>query len=416
MKKCIFILLALLGLTQQLNADVIEGQCGDGVIYQWNTETGKIVISGHGPMYDYNSIDERPWHGPSPSLFKSIVIEQGVTHIGDRAFWGFYGFDHLTLPMSVTSIGDEAFYACNYLTTLVMSSSVVSIGDYAFASCSGLDCELVLSDCLETIGEGAFTGCKKLKGDLLIPNSVKTIGNNAFSGCEGFTGALYLGTSLETIGEHAFSGGLNFTGNLVIPETVATIGRSTFDGCKYLTGEVVVPKGVTTIEDCVFRDCSGITGITLLGQVTHIRNSAFSRCSSLVNFVSYATTPPDATEYFVFDKIPLKTVYVPAESVDLYKTAGVWKDFEILPIGGSSIENTLGGNKVCVSLQNGKLMIKAKNGHLKSVALVGVNGVEVFSDKSVSSSVEWDMSSVPSGIYLVSVVTNAGKCCRKVVW
>lgn len=416
MKKCLFLLCAFLGLVGRVGADVIEGKCGDGVIYQWDTETGKLVISGHGPMDDYKSIDERPWHGPSPSLFKSIVIEHGVTHIGDRAFWGFYGFDHLTLPMSVTSIGDEAFYACNYLTTLVMSPSVVSIGNQAFASCSGLDCELVLSDCLETIGEGAFSGCKKLKGDLLIPNSVKTIGNNAFAGCVGFTGALYLGTSLETIGEHAFSGGLNFTGNLAIPETVTSIGRSAFDGCKYLVGEVVVPKGVTTIEDCVFRDCSGITGITLLGEVTHIRNSAFSRCSSLIDFVCHAITPPDATEYFVFDKIPLNTVYVPAESVDLYKAALVWKDFEILPIGGSGMESTLNGNSVCISLRNGKLMVKTENGHLKSVALVSVNGVEVLSDKIVSSFVELDMSSVPSGIYLVSVVTNTGECCRKVVW
>lgn len=419
MKKCIFILLALLGLTQQLSADLIEGQCGDGVIYQWNTETGKLVISGHGPMYDYdyNSREERPWHGPSPSNFTSLVIEHGVTHIGDNAFHDFYGFGGvLELPMSVTSIGDYAFYGCCNFTKLVMSPSLVSIGDCAFTSCWALDGDLVLPNCLETIGEGAFFGCKKLKGDLLIPNSVKTIGNNAFAGCVGFTGALYLGTSLETIGEHAFSGGLNFTGNLAIPETVTSIGRSAFDGCKYLVGEVVVPKGVTTIEDCVFRDCSGITGITLLGQVTHIRNSAFSRCSSLIDFVCHAITPPDATEYFVFDKIPLKTVYVPAESVDLYKAALVWKDFEILPIGGSGMESTLNGNSVCISLQNGKLMVKTENGHLKSVALVSVNGVEVLSDKSVSSSVELDMSSFPSGIYLVSVVTNTGECCCKVVW
>lgn len=416
MKKCIFILLALLGLTQQLSADLIEGQCGDGVIYQWHTETGKLVISGHGPMHDYNSIDERPWHGPSPSLFKSIVIEHGVTHIGDRAFWGFYGFDHLTLPMSVTSIGDEAFYACNNLTTLVMSPSVVSIGDHAFASCSGLDCELVLSNCLETIGEGAFSGCKKLSGDLLIPNSVKSIGNNAFAGCEGFTGTLYLGTSLETIGEHAFSGGLNFTGNLVIPETVTSIGRSAFDGCKYLVGEIVVPKGVTTIEDCVFRDCSNITGITLLGQVTHIRNSAFNRCSSLVDFVCHAITPPDATEYFVFDKIPLKTVYVPAGSVDLYKAALVWKDFEILPIGGSGIESTLNDSKVSFSLQDGSLVVKSRDGCLKGVTIVGINGVEVLSEDCFSSFVELNMSSVPSGIYLVKVITEASECYHKIIW
>ena len=400
----------------QLSADLVQGQCGDNVIYQWNTETGSLVISGSGPMYDYASIEERPWHGPSPSNFTSIVIKDGVTHIGDRAFWGFYGFGgNLTIPASVTSIGEEAFYNCNYLTTLVMGSSVVSIGNYAFLGCERIESELKLPDCLESIGDGAFHNCKKLKGDLVIPNSVKTVGEDAFSSCEGFTGTLHLGSSLETIGQYAFSN-LNVTGNLTIPENVTNIGSSAFDNCKYLVGNVTVPKGVTTIEQCVFRSCSGITGITLLGQVTHIRNSAFNGCSSLTDFVCYATTPPNATEYGVFDNMPLKTVYVPAESVDLYKEATVWKDFEILPIGGSGIENASNENKLHITLHEDKLSIHTEDGSLERIALFGINGLEVLSDRSESSSIELDLSSIPSGIYIVKVVTGSGEYCRKIIW
>lgn len=414
MKRHLLLFVALIAMVNQLYADVIEGQCGDDVVYVYNTDTRHMVVRGNGAMYDYDQDNTGPFYALSHHM-NTLAIEEGVTHIGNRAFWGCYALGGtIELPSSVTSIGNEAFYGCNYLTGLVMSPSVVAIGDYAFGSCFSLECALLLPDCLETIGEGAFTGCKKLQGDLLIPNSVKTIGNNAFGECEGFTGMLYLGSSLETIGERAFAA-LNITGSLVIPETVTSIGCSAFEDCKNLTGDVVIPKGVTTIEDGVLRNCSGITGITLLGQVTHIRNSAFSHCTSLVDFVCYATTPPDATEYYVFDNTPLNTVYVPAESVDMYKEAPVWKDFEILPIGGSGISSPLHGSNVCVSLQNGILMVKAGNGLLKGVSLVDANGVEVLSDRRVSSSVELDMSSVSSGIYLVNVVTNTGHYCRKVV-
>lgn len=416
MKKSIFVLLALLGLTQQLSADLVEGKCGDGVLYKYDTDTRKMIVYGNGPMFDYDQDKTGPFYTLAHHM-QSLVIEHGVTHIGNGAFRGCYALGgHLELPLSVTSIGDEAFSGCCYLTKLAIGPSVVTIGDYAFQSCWALEGELVLPNCLETIGDGAFNGCKKLSGDLLIPNSVKSIGNNAFVGCEGFAGQLLLGSSLATIGEHAFSGGLNFTGNLFIPKSVTNIGRSAFDGCKYLVGEVVVPEGVTTIEDCVFRDCSGITGITLLGQVTRIRNSAFNRCSALTNFVCYATTPPDATEYHVFDNIPLKTVYVPAEAVELYKTTIVWKDFEILPVGGSGVEGVLNDNKVHISLQEGKLIVKSGNGCIKDIALMGINGVEIFSEDSSSSSIELNMSSFPSGVYLVKVNTDAGEYYHKIIW
>ena len=414
MKKSFIALMAFLGMSAQLYADVIEGKCGDNVIYKWNTDNGNLVISGNGPMDDYDYIDQRPWHGPSPSNFTSIVIEHGVTHIGDRAFSGFYGFGGvLDLPSSVTSIGDEAFSGCSYLTQLVLSPLVVTIGDRAFNSCWSLEGKLVLPDCLETIGDGAFNGCKKLSGDLVIPNSVKSIGNSAFSGCAELTGRLLLGSSLETIGEYAFSA-LNFTGNLVIPESVTSIGRSAFEGCKLLVGEVDVPEGVTTIESTVFRDCSGITGVTLRGQVTHIRNSAFNRCSALKNFVCYATTPPDASEYYVFDNIPLQTVYVPAESVELYKSAWVWKNFEILPIPGSGIEGAWVDEKVRCAVWGNRLMVSSNDECLRQIALVGVNGVEVLSCEVNSSSADLDIASLPSGIYLVKVLTSAGEYCQKI--
>ena len=330
-------------------------------------------------------------------------------------FWGCYSLNgHISLPMSVTSIGSEAFYGCNYFTSLEMSPCVVTIGDNAFASCSGLEGNLVLSDCLESIGEGAFSGCKKFTGDLVIPNSVKSIGRNAFAGCEGFNGKLVLGSSLESIGEYAFAAS-NFIGELSIPSSVTKIGRYAFDGAKGFVGGIVVPEGVTEIEDGTFRSCSGITSVTLLGQVSRLGNSAFSNCSALTEMVCYSTTPPDAT-YYTFDNTPLKTIYVPSESLDLYKSTIIWKDYEILPIGGNGIDKHDYDNLINVFLQDYVLRISVGEGCLRGATIVNMSGGEVLSCETKASAMTLDVSSIPSGVYLIVVDVDGIQYSYKIRW
>lgn len=249
----------------------------------------------------------------------------------------------------------------------------------------------------------------------MIPNSVKSIGRNAFAGCEGFNGKLVLGSSLESIGEYAFSGGTNFIGDLYIPSSVTTIGRNAFEGNKGFVGNIVIPEGVTEIEDCTFRSCSGITSVTLLGQVTRLGNSAFNHCSALTEIVCYSTTPPN-TDLYVFDNTALKTIYVPSQSLNLYKSTAVWENYEILPIEGNGINKNDYNDQPSVVFQDGILKISVDEGYLRGITVMCMSGEEILSYKTNSSVMVLDVSSIPSGVYLIVVDANDTQYKCKVMW
>lgn len=67
-----------------------------------------------------------------------VVIPDGVTSIGAKAFYECSEVTSITFPNTVTDIGDYAFYRCTSITNLVIPSSVKRIGDYAFAECTSL--------------------------------------------------------------------------------------------------------------------------------------------------------------------------------------------------------------------------------------------------------------------------------------
>ena len=141
-------------------------------------EDGTLTISGTGAMKDYNSSDN-----PSPvcnnSKVKKIVIEDGVTSIGNYAFESCWNLTSITIPDSVTSIGKSAFHACSSLSSITIPDSVTSIENYAFRACSSLT-SITIPDSVTSIGNGAFERCFSLTS-ITIPDSVTSIGKYAFS-------------------------------------------------------------------------------------------------------------------------------------------------------------------------------------------------------------------------------------------
>lgn len=107
-------------------------------------------------------------------------IPEGVTTIGDDAFWGCAGLTGITLPDSVTSIGDGAFIYCG-VSDLNIPNGVVSIGDWAFNESSLI--RVTISDSVTSIGKYAFSHCYGLTS-VTIPDSVIAIGEWAFAGCD----------------------------------------------------------------------------------------------------------------------------------------------------------------------------------------------------------------------------------------
>ena len=87
--------------------------------------------------YDYDYSYGRttaPWG----TAIKAVVIEDGVTNIGEDAFCGYKNLTSVTIPDSVTSIGSSAFDGCTGLTSVTIPDSVTSIGWSAFKGCTGL--------------------------------------------------------------------------------------------------------------------------------------------------------------------------------------------------------------------------------------------------------------------------------------
>ena len=159
-----------------------HGKCGD-YLY-WNITDSTLTIFGTGAMYDYAFEDFSPWYTHKESL-KTLVLEEGMTSIGEYAFYRCSGFtENLIIPNSVTSIGYVAFNTCKFTGSLTIPNNVTSIGDYAFTSCNFRG-SLTIGNSVTSIGRNAFSQCY-FTGSLIIPNSVTYIGNEAFN-CYGLT-------------------------------------------------------------------------------------------------------------------------------------------------------------------------------------------------------------------------------------
>ena len=178
-KQLLLIILTLLPMLAMADA---SGSCGDNVTYTFVSSTGTLTIQGSGAMEDYYSSSDTPWNSYRTNI-KTVIIEEGVTSIGSRAFVGCSSLSSVTIPNSVTSIGEYAFSGCSGLTSVTIPNSVTSIGSGAFRNCLGLT-SVTIPNSVTTIGENAFIYCSGLTS-VTIGNSVTSIGESAFSGCSG---------------------------------------------------------------------------------------------------------------------------------------------------------------------------------------------------------------------------------------
>ena len=119
-----------------------SGWCGEHVRWRLyrpvkNVNSYTLEISGRGAMYDYDNWDNcAPW-GTKEYIdldldITRIVVKNGVTSIGDYAFYRCYTVMSLTLPNTLKRIGRNAFYGCNSLKSLTLPRSLTSIGRSAF--------------------------------------------------------------------------------------------------------------------------------------------------------------------------------------------------------------------------------------------------------------------------------------------
>ena len=346
-KRLLSILLAAVMVLTMLPLGLVEtawaaetvssGTCGKNV--NWTlTGDGTLTISGTGAMADYGYSDNRaPWYG-ARSQVKTVIIKNGVTSIGNDAFYDCKALTSATIPNSVTSIGDDAFSICTALTNVTIPNSVTSIGDDAFSICTALT-NVTIPNSVTSIGDGAFSGCSSLTR-VTIPNSVTSIGDGAFSFCSSLT-SVTIPNSVTSIGDDAFSICTALT-NVTIPESVTQIGFGAFSGSnaaitvasgnsKYCSaagalynkqkttlfypgmikdGSFRIPNSVTTIADYAFSNCLSLTSVTIPNSVTSIGGAAFGNCLSLTS-VTILNSVSSIGEFAFKDCTSLTSVTIP---------------------------------------------------------------------------------------------------------
>ena len=215
---------------------IASGDCGTGVTYSL-TDDGTLTISGTGAMADYTAASGQPWYSYVSSI-TSVVVEAGVTHIGNNSLRNFTnmttvtlpdgletiganafqadmhtGFTEVNIPASVTSIGAGAFSGCKYLATVTFSagSNLTGIGDNAFNSCLALS-TIKIPAGVTSIGLQTFFNCDALTS-IEIPASVTSIGNKAFFNCDALT-SVTLKSNPYLGGTSVYTGGATVTMNL----------------------------------------------------------------------------------------------------------------------------------------------------------------------------------------------------------
>ena len=193
------------------------GLQGDNLIWILDDE-GNLTISGEGEMADYSG-ENAPWgHG-----IVSVVMKDGVTNIGYRAFEDCTKLASAILPNGITEIREWAFEGCEALTQIAIPESVTSVGMFAFAL-TGLTSVTIPSN-VTKIEQATFGGCESLTS-VAIPEGVTSIGKDAFSNCPKLA-ELTLPSSLTTIGISAFESCLSLK-TVTIPENVTSIGGNAF--------------------------------------------------------------------------------------------------------------------------------------------------------------------------------------------
>lgn len=220
-------------------------------------------------------------------LATEIRIPDGVTSIGNWAFYGYGTLEGITVPNSVTTIGTHAFADCQSLVRITLPDSITDIGECAFTGTGYFESETNRPDGVLYIGNHLIHAKAELSGDYTVKDGTKCIAAAAFYNCVELT-SVTLPDSVTTIGDGAFSGCTGLS-DVTFGNGLTSIGTNAFRHCVALTG-ITLPNSVTTIGDSAFYVCDALMSITLPDSVTTIGDSAFVGCIGLTSIRYTGTT------------------------------------------------------------------------------------------------------------------------------
>lgn len=264
-----------------------SGFCGaEGANISWaGYSNGLLEFSGSGDMSNFNKAGA-PWYGGT-ALWE-VVIEDGITSIGDHCFYESRWMSEISIPDSVVSIGDRAFYACR-VPTITLPDNLTYIGEYAFAYT--YFSTITIPDTLTSLSEGVFFGSRLTSVDfgsgltsigrlafyasnltsVTFPDRFMELDESSFENCDNLTEVTI---SNASIGKWAFSEIDNLT-SVTIGKECPAIGERAFADCRNLTDATIHSPEVGTLA---FGACYKLTNLTLGSSVTVLGDQAFRQC------------------------------------------------------------------------------------------------------------------------------------------
>ena len=265
-----------------------------------------------------------------------IVTPRHIDGFGSNIISNTYseGVGVIVFDGNITKIGSAAFKNCTSLTSITIPSSVTIIKNCAFENCTSLT-SITIPSSVISIGFGAFSGCTSLTS-ITIPSSVTSIESGVFDGCTGLTSIIvdihnkYYDSrnSCNAIIETATNELIQGCKYTFIPSSVTSIGDCAFlrYGYEGLTS-ITIPSSVTSIGYRTFEWGTSLPSITIPSSVTSIKSRAFNNCSRLSEVIVNAVVPPTlGADVFEYCNANLQ-IKVPAESLQVYKTADGWSEY-----------------------------------------------------------------------------------------
>ena len=213
-----------------------------------------------------------------------------VESLGDK-----YSIISAVIGTCADEISDRAFYQCSAMTSVNIPITITKIGNYSFGVCNALK-SVILSDSIISIGTGAFSDCKSLSSATIVASS--GISDSILNRCY----------ALKTV-------------NIDTPRV-----RSLSNYALTNLENVIFGDRVRSIDSLAFSGYTSITNVTIPSGVTDIGSSAFKGCSGLTAIYCYPTIPPSAGS-LIFEDTNNFPIYVPAASLNAYKTATGWSTY-----------------------------------------------------------------------------------------
>ena len=330
-----------------------------------------ISSINNGWIADYED-GESPWYAYREQI-KTIVIGDGVVHIGRRAFKDCTGVNSVSFGNSVNTIYYDAFSNCTSLTSVILPPSMREIYDNAFRN-TGLT-SVTLNDGLQTIGDCAFYECAGLTS-VSIPASVRVIGSSAFQGCSSLQSVTIFAPELDWYSAYAFDNNASGRKIYVFSDCVETYksewskyanaieaipalavrdaGGELGSWCTYYNGmaDVTVADG-TTVYTAKRNNEGGVT-LTATGSNIIKRGEAVLLKSAANVVLSSAASSGDG----VYDGNELQGVDVetPQDANTTYyvlsKVNGVFGFYKLARENGNSEPIKLGANKAYLAVAN----------------------------------------------------------------